>query len=193
MSGQLCSHGLFGGITLERAREIHREAAGLSFAGRKIFHVTVDSPIPIGGVNATAFNFYAISVEYSPITLTGEKRQIGAAFADNLRAAESIDLRVTTLDSQDAMLKRWYYALSALAAPVDGTVNVPARFATRFVIRHGVVDEQNIPPDAFVDQALYRPAGLEMSMSRAESGKQELAMSFAQLDTFMPSEVLPWA
>lgn len=188
-----CEGSLFGGITLERARELHRQAAQQKFTGKKIWHVHVDSPIPVGSETETErFNLFCTAAEYSPVTLTGERRQVGASFTQSLTGAEGVELRLTTMDSSDGEIKRWFQALSALAAPPDGTINPPARYATRFIIRHGVVDLESIPPDAFREQALFQPASIETSLNRAESGPQELSLSFTQLDGFMPSDQLPW-
>lgn len=181
-------HPLFGGITLEEARRIHREATEVRWARKNLFHVEVTSPVAIAGpAGASIFNMYCIGADYSPITLIGEKRKIGAAVADILNGTDPIELRLTTLDDTDATISTWFEALSDLAAPVDGTVNVPARFATRFKIRRAFIDGAR----GKFEQALFRPGAIEISLSRAESAMQELTMSFIQLDTFMPSNFMP--
>lgn len=184
-----CDHPLFGGVTLERAREIHQEAVAQPWARKNLFHVTVDTPLALGSGTVNIFNLFCTGAEYSPVTLTGEKRPIGTAVADILKSREAVDLRLTTLDDTAGTLKSWFTGLSTLAAPSDGTVNVPADFATRFTIRHAFIEGDT----GFVDRALFRPGTLEISLSRAEHGMQELTMTFVQLDTFMLSTYLPWA
>ncbi|NCC41695.1 MAG: hypothetical protein EOM21_20225 [Gammaproteobacteria bacterium] len=188
MSQETC-HPLFGGITLAEARRIHREATDVHWARKNLWHVEVTSPVAILPAipSIDVFNLYCIGMDYSPITLTGEKRKIGAAVADILSGTDPIELRITTLDDTDGTLSSWFEALSDLAAPVDGTVNVPARFATRFKIRRAFVDGVR----GKFEQALFRPGAIEISLARSESAMQELTMSFIQLDTFMPSSFMP--
>lgn len=181
-------HPLFGGVTLKRAKEIHREAVATPWARKNLFHVTVDSPIAIGNGATNIFNLFCIGADYSPITLTGTKHAIGTSVVDVLKATESIDLRLTTLDDTAGTLKSWFTNLARLAAPSDGTVNVPADFATRFTIRHAFIDGER----GFPDRALFRPGALETSLSRTDQGMQELTMTFVQLDTFMPDSGLSW-
>jgi hypothetical protein len=140
-----------------------------------LFHVAVESPLTISNANITTnlFNVFCLGVDYSPITLTGEKRNIGTAVADILKATEAIELRLTTLDDTAGTLKSWFTNLSALAAPSDGTVNVPADFATRFTIRHAFIDGENGLPD----KALFRPGSLEISLSRADRPATSTAAS----------------
>ena len=184
----VCSHPLFGGITLDEARRIHREATLVPWARKNLWHVEVTCPVPIPSApEVNLFNLYCVGVDYSPITLVGEKRKIGAAVGDSLTGTEAIELRITTLDDEAGTLKEWFYALAGLAAPVDGTVATPATYATRFRIRHAFVDGER----GFREEALYRPGALEISLSRAESAMSELTMSFPQLDTFMPANFMP--
>jgi len=187
----ICDYPLFGGVTLDEARKIHQMSVTRPWARKNLFHVTVESPLAISSANikTNLFNIFCIGVDYSPITLTGEKRNIGTAVADILKTTEAIELRLTTLDDTAGTLKSWFANLSALAAPSDGTVNVPADFATRFTIRHAFIDGER----GYPDKALFRPGSLEISLSRADQGMQELTMSFVQIDTFMPETVLPWA
>lgn len=184
-------HPLFGGVTLEEARKIHQVSVTQPWARKNLFHVTVESPLTISNANITTnlFNVFCLGVDYAPITLSGTKHTIGTAVADVLKSREAIELRLTTLDDTAGTLKSWFANLAKLAAPSDGTVNVPADFATRFTIRHAFIDGER----GFPDKALFRPGSLEIGLSRADQGMQELTMSFVQLDTFMPETVLPWA
>lgn len=184
-------HPLFGGVTLERAREIHQQSVAQAWARVNLFHVTVESPLALQSANITTnlFNVYCIGVDYAPITLNSEKRVIGTTVADILTSREAIELRLTTLDDTAGTLKSWFTNLARLAAPSDGTVNPPATFATRFTIRHAFIDGER----GFIDKALFRPNSMELNLTRTGSGMQELTLSFVQLDTFMPETVLPWA
>jgi hypothetical protein len=195
---------ILGGLTLNDAAALHREAVSINYAWKNLYSIAVESPVPIGsrGLATDRFNFFCIGADYSPITLTGEKRQVGAAFVDSLRAAEPIELKLTTLDNRNGMIKKWFEALSALAAPVDGTVNPPATYAAKITVRHSRVNEDGsvtlvdalgveIEDDAYSNSALYRPGALENSLSRSESAVEEVGMTFFQLDTFMSSATLP--
>lgn len=192
---------VFGGLTLSGARDIHREAAGIDYAFKNLFYVSVASPVPIGalGLATGRFNFFCIGAEYSPITLTGDKRQVGAAFVDALRSAEPIELRLTTLDNRNGMIKKWFESLAALCAPVDGTVNPPGSYASKITVRHSRITDSGggilevltdlDVDDAYSSTAIYRPGALENSLSRQDAAVEELSMTFVQLDTFMPTDI----
>lgn len=184
-------HPLFGGVTLDDAIRIHRASVVQPWARKNLFHVTVESPLPVSNANIAAnlFNVFCLGVDYAPVTLSGTQHTIGTAVADVLKAREAIELSLTTLDDTAGTLKSWFTRLARLAAPVDGTVNVPAKFATRFTIRHAFIDGDS----GFADRALFRPHSMSLSLLRADQGMQELTLTFAQLDTFMPETVLPWA
>lgn len=195
---------ILGGLTLDEAGALHREASEIDYAFKNLFYVSVASPVPIGslGLATGRFNFFCIGADYSPITLTGEKRQVGAAFVDALRAAEPIELRLTTLDNRNGMIKKWFEALAALCAPVDGTVNPPGTYASKLSVRHSRLSEgsdiiglvealvgDDADADAYTSTALYRPGALENSLSRQDAAVEELSMTFVQLDTFMPTDI----
>lgn len=188
-----CEHPLFGGIDLKSAKEIHQRAVSVPWARKNLFLVTITSPVSLvsqslGSGSVDVFNLFCLTADYSPITLTGEKRRIGSAFADSLNAAEPIELRLTTRDDEDGVLKKWFSDLAALAAPSDGTVNPPSKYATKIAVQHAFIEGDK----GWNDPYLYRPGALEISLSRAESALEELSLSFVQLDTFMPVTAMPF-
>lgn len=170
----------FGGLTLTEAQALHQSAVAIPWARKNLFHVEMTSPVPIGDAELT-FNLFCLSVDYSPIALSGEKRQIGTLFADSVTTHDAIELRITTLDDQAATIQTWFKKITKLAAPEDGTVNPPAKYAITIAIRHAFVDGVK----GLIHKRLYRPGSLEISLSRSESAMTELSLSFAELDSFM--------
>jgi len=170
---------LFGGITPKRAKEIYDAAQAEPRAKKNLFLLQVTSELR--GYEAK-FNLFATEVDYAPYTVTGEKRHVGLASVDAVTAHEPVELRITTLDDVDGTLKRWFAAHSRLVGDRDGTVGVPADYAVRFHILHSRIVRDT---DSYIDAGLFRPASIELSLSRREDAMQELQMTFTQLDSFM--------
>lgn len=172
---------LFGGITPTEAKRIYNSMRGLKLAKKNLFLIEVVSRVE----NAmNKFNLFVTDVEYAPLTITGEKHKIGSATVDSVRAGEPIELRFTTMDDEYGTIKRWFAEHCSAVVNADGTVGVPDQFAIRFKIVHGF-----ITPDSntggYEDIGLFRPANMEVSLSRRECAMQELQMTFSQLDTFV--------
>lgn len=170
---------LFGGITPKEAKAIYEASRAESKAKKNLWLLEVSS----GSGNAERFNLFATEVEYAPFNIAGDKRRVGAAVVDAVTGGEAVELRITTMDDAFGSLKRWYAAHSALVEHPDGTVGVPGDYQIGIRVIHGVVSgKQRI---AYEDKGLFRPVGIEYSLSRREDALQELAMTFTQLDTFM--------
>lgn len=170
---------LFGGITPKEAKAIYEASRAESKAKKNLWLVEVVSGV--GG--AERFNLFATEVEYAPHNIAGDKRRVGAATVDAVTGGEAVELRITTMDDAAGSLKRWFAAHAALVEHPDGTVGVPSEYKIGIRIIHGVVSSKQRV--AYEDKGLFRPVGVEYSLSRREDALQELQMTFTQLDTFM--------
>ena len=63
MAYNVCSeHPLFGGLSLDQARDLHAQALSVTWARKNLFHVTIESPVPI--IDERIFNLYCIGVDF---------------------------------------------------------------------------------------------------------------------------------
>lgn len=173
---------LFGGITPAEAKLIHDEMHNTRYCKKNLWLIEVGGAL---GDASSRFNLFATDLEYSPFTLSGEKRRIGAAHADSLNSSDPIELSMTTLDDQSGFIKAWFEAHAAAAANGDGTVGVPADYAIKIKIVHGFVSKGFFGGSGYQNIGLFRPANIAFSLSRREDGLSEVQMTFAQLDTFV--------
>ncbi len=196
---------LLGGITLNQVRDAHRAAENRNYSRGNFFIIEVSTPSagPAGSSRADeAFaasgaqgslaqadiNLFATDVSYSSATLSGDKRQFGAAVMDNVTGNEATDLTLTTLDSADGAIKSWFRSVARRAANRnDGTFGVPASYALTFTIVHSFVDGFAVPDDEKFYRNVYamRPVSIQHEMSREAPGLEKIQMTFTQIDTFM--------
>jgi hypothetical protein len=173
---------LFGGISPAEARQIYQEMRSHTLCRKNLFLIEVSSNLM--GDASGRFNLFATELDYAPFMTTGEKRKIGSAHADIVNSADPVELRLTTMDDQSGFIKSWFKAHSAAAASKDGTVGVPDSYAIQIKIVHGFITRGSAY-GAYEDVGFYRPANMDINMSRREDGMQELQLSFVQLDTFI--------
>lgn len=174
---------LFGGISPTEARRIYDQIRGQKLAKKNLWLIEVDSGID--GDKSQQFNMFATDVEYAPLTISGEKHKIGSASVDAVRSAEPIELRLTTMDDQSGFVKRWFEKHCAAVAAPDGTVGVPGDYAVRIKVVHAFITKES-NKGGYQNIGLFRPANMELSLSRREDGLQEVQLTFTQMDTFMP-------
>lgn len=173
---------LFGGISPAEARTIYQEMRSASFCRKNLWLIEVSSWL-MDDVSSR-FNMFAIDLDYSPLTISGEKRKIGAAHIDTVNSADPIELRITTMDDTDGFIKEWFRVHCAATAAPDGTVGLPYEYAIKIKIVHGFIT-QGSNFGGYQDLGRFRCGNMDVSMSRREDGLQELPLSFIQLDTFM--------
>jgi hypothetical protein len=126
---------------------------------------------------------FAIDLEYTPLTISGEKRKIGAAHVDCVNSSDPIELRMTTMDDTSGFIKSWFKEHCMAAAWPDGVVGLPYEYAVKIKIVHGFIT-QGSNPGGYEDVGLFRCASMDVSLSRREDGLQELPLTFVQMDTF---------
>jgi len=169
---------LLGGLSMSEAMAIHADIAATSYAKKHLFLLEV-----VGNADgdfSERFNFFAIGIDYGPVTLSGEKHKIGAAHVDSVNSADPTELRISTLDDADGTIKSWFDAHSGLCVRQDGTVGLPAEYAVKISILHSSLK----PGGGYQYKGWFRPAGIEYSLSRRENGLEEINLTFMQLDTF---------
>jgi len=182
---------LLGGISPKEAKKIYSDIQSIKLCKKNLFLVEMSSNLTVNGSpvsNSSRFNMFVTEIDYAPLTITGEKKKIGGAHVDITNSSDPVELRLTTLDSQYGELKNWFAAHCEAAASMDGTVGLPDNYKITIKIVHGFINNDTTPHDDkfyYKDQGLFRPANMEISLSRTENGLQEIQLSFVQLDTFM--------
>jgi len=172
---------LFGGISPTEAKKIYGEMRGNLFSKKNLWLIEISSAM---GNASQQFNLFATELDYAPFTISGEKRKVGSASVDSVQSGEPVDLRLTTMDDQSGFVKRWFEAHCAKAAAADGTVGVPGGYAVTIKVVHAFITRGS-NSGGYENIGLFRPANMELSLSRREDGLQEVQMVFSQLDTFM--------
>jgi hypothetical protein len=168
---------MFANVSPAQAKAIFKESVNTTFAQKNWFVLEVSSPLY--GDISQRFNLFASDVEYSPTTVTAEKRKLGGTTVDSVQSSEPVELTITTLDNDAGFLKNWFNAHAHEAVHTDGTIGYPADYAVSIKVVHGY------PFGDYEDIGLFRPQSMAISLSRKEDAMQELTMTFSQLDTFM--------
>lgn len=191
-----------GGYTLEEMRSMVAAFREHRPANKNLFIVSVASPA-IGadelGVDPelasvsgtfdipTAFNMFCTDVGYGLVTITGETKNVGAARADVVQGGEPVEVRVTTMDDERGILKRWFRALAARAVHSDGTVGLPVEYQVPMTVAHAFAAPGARGFDeAYKDTFLVRPGTIEFDLSRSSREPQQVQMTFKQMDTHLP-------
>lgn len=190
---------LFGGISPADAKKIITEMQAVKFSKKNLFLIEVSSPL---GNVSKRFNMFVTGLDYSPLTLSGEKHEIGCVSVNSINSAEPTELSITTLDDNDGFIKNWFKAHCYVAASSNGTVGVPGLYAIKIKILHGFItrDSQSgglfssliksfLPQTSsktsgYEDIGLFKPVNMDLSLSRREDDLEEIQMTFSQLDTY---------
>ncbi len=181
--GGACSPPILGGISLDEAAAIHRRQVEQEYAKKNLWMIDVLSS-PLAGEFSDPFNFFATSVEYSPLTLSGDKIKIGAAVVDSVLSGEPVEMRITTRDDKQGTIRRWFDMHAAAQVSSDGTVGYPADYGISIrVVKAFITEGSN--QGGHDDYGLFRASNIDVNLNRAEDAFLELNMTFLQLDTFM--------
>lgn len=173
---------LFGGISPYEAKNICRSMQDIDFGKKNLFLVEVSSAL-YGGISKR-FNMFITELDYSPQTITGEKRKVGAATIDSVNASEPVELRMTTMDDKSGFIKGWFKDHAFMAASNNGTVGVPGKYAIKIKILHGYITRAS-NHGGYEDIGFFRPGNIDVSLSRRDDALEEVSMTFSQLDTFI--------
>ena len=90
---------------------------------------------------------------------------------------------MTVFDDAHGTIKRWAENKAHMIAASDGTFMPPAYYV--FDVR--IVFGTNIPDESYYEQIYtMRMQTMPHELSRNDKGLEELQLTFAQTDTFMP-------
>lgn len=178
---------LYGGLTLERYRQLFVESAMTERAWKNLFFVSIEelSPSQEAPGGPGPINLLAVDVGFSPCTMPGDMVPIGGANLDSLTQTERVELRLSTLDDARGSLKRWFVAKADQVAHVEGTMGVPAEYLVAITVTHMAPDNAGDNDQRLRHKWLMRPSNIEIELSRRAPELEELQMSFVQFDTFM--------
>lgn len=174
---------MMGGGSLSNVREVMERVLTGGHVHKNLFLLEVSSFSE--GDFSSLFNLMAVDVDYDPFNIAGDKQRVGGATVDRVNGQEAVEMRFTTFDNQAGELKKFWARHHAAAVSRDGTTGVPANYAIRIKLLHGVVEGGDAPSSAYADEGLFRVQTMTVSNSRREPGLQELQMTFSQLDSFM--------
>lgn len=185
---------LFGGLTPAAAQQIYNECAGIPVARKNLFLVEISEFSGGGGIwlngpsylstsDSRAFNIFVTEIDYSPWTISGEKRRIGSASMDSVGGFEPVEMRLTTIDDSIGSVKQWMNYRCGLVVNKDGTVGIPYNYLVKIRVLHSFLsDDTN--PGGYENTYLMRPVGLTSPLSRRDNAIEEVTLAFTQFDTF---------
>lgn len=171
----------FAGLSPQEAFEIYKKHRGIHWCFKNLWYIEVSSELK--GDNEL-LNMVCHGLDFAPFTVSGEKKQIGSAHVDLVNSSDPVELSMTVYDNSEGEVKQWFEDHAAVCAPSDGTVGVPSKYAIKIKIVHAFVNKKT-NKGGYISRGLFRPANLQVSLSRAEQSLSELTMTFVQLDTFM--------
>lgn len=174
---------LLGGISPTEAKRIYDELRSNTLAKKNLWLIEVSSAL-LGSNESQRFNLFATELEYAPFIIEGDKKRVGGAVVDVVQGAGPVELRLTTMDDSSGSIKKWFADHHNAVAARDGTVGTPAQYAIKLRVVHSFITTGS-NQGGYEDVGLFRPANLDVSLSRREDGLQEVQMTFSQLDTFM--------
>ncbi len=169
----------FRGVKLSELKTNLLRQTAIKYAKKNLFIVEASSKD--GGKIESAINLFVTAANYTSVSISGEKKNIGTSVVDIVSGTQAIDLSLECFDDDVGSVRKWFEALSEKVANKDGTVGVPSDYAVVFTITHGVIDKAN---SGFEFKKHFRPVSLEVSANRADEALTELSLSFTQLDTF---------
>lgn len=174
---------MLGGLSPQQTLNLYSQHHGIDFCRKNLWLLEVSSAL--SGEN-DSFNMYAISADFNPITITGEKKQVGAAHIDTVNSADPVEINLTTLDDVNGSIKQWIEDHAAATVSSDGTVGLPIDYAISIKFTHAYANRLTSSlSNGYQSKGLFRVGNLALSLSRSEQALSELSISFVQLDTFM--------
>lgn len=178
---------LYGGMTLERYRQLFVESAMTARSWKNLFHVSIAEykPSRESPAGAGPINLLAVDVSFAPCTMPGDVVNIGAANVDRLESTERVELRLTTFDDDRGSLKRWFIAKCDQAAHLDGTMGLPVDYLLTVTVIEMDPLGTSAPDERMHHKFIMRPTNTEVELSRRSPELQEVPMAFVQFDTFM--------
>ena len=172
---------MLGGLSPAEALNRYRQHSGIDFAYKNLWLLEVSSALK---GESDIFNMYAYNVDFSPFTITGEKKQIGSAHVDLVNSSDPVEMTITTLDDVNGSIKRWFEDHAVACAPSDGTVGVPHDYAIKIKVTHAFSSKES-NKGGYQSKGMFRTGNITLGLSRSEQSMAETTMSFVQLDTFM--------
>ena len=171
----------FAGLSPAEAFQVYKKQRGIRWCFKNLWFIEVSSELK--GENEL-INMLCSSLDYSPFTVTGEKKQIGSAHVDLVNSSDPVELTMTCYDNKTGDFKRWCEDHAVACASSDGTVGVPANYAIRIKITHAFVN-RTTNQGSYESVGLFRFGNITHNLTRAEQSLSEITASFVQLDTFM--------
>jgi hypothetical protein len=180
---------LVGGISLYDAREQFKAFMKTDWEKANLWHLSIEDLVPT--VNSyNNINFFANSVSYSPITITGEAIAIGSGSYDKVTNSERVEMQITSKDDTNGTIKKWLKERAAILAQPDGTFGLPVDYLQRVSVLHAYVSEDSDGASsggiirADVDTYIMRLGNIQYSKDRRTDELAEIQFSMVQFDTF---------
>lgn len=174
---------IYGGLSIAQVQRLHDEVLSANHVRKNLFVLEITSYAE--GDMSDVFNLLCVDLEYEPWNIAADKQRAGGVVLDFVTGQEAVEMRMTTYDNEDGALKSFFARHHAAVAAQDGSVGVPAEYALKIKVLHGVAKGGNRVSSAYADEGLFRVASCGVGLSRREQALQELPLTFSQLDTFM--------
>lgn len=171
----------FAGLSPEQARRLHSIVLDIDYSMKNLFFIEITDSVLGESLEKSFMNLFVTDIEYTPITVNSDKKQVGSAQIDVLTGVDSMELKITAYDDNKGSIKKWASGQAAAQASLNGTYGVPANYALKIKITHGFIDGDS---RGYFDIGSFRLSNLDVSLSRKDEELQEIQISFVQLDTF---------
>lgn len=172
---------MLGGLSPQEALTIYNKQHGIEWCRKNLWFIEVSSKLK--GEN-NLFNMLCYSADFSPFTVTGEKKQIGAGHIDIVNSSDPVELNLVTYDNKKGEIKRWFEDHAVACAASDGTVGLPSDYAIKIKFTHAFINRET-NQGGYESSGLFRTGNISLALARTEQALSEITMSFVQLDTFM--------
>lgn len=179
---------VWGGVTGEEYFELFKASASTTKSWKNLFWVDIEELTPSKAAPAGVgklWNMLATDVSFAPVTMPGDMTAVGSANIDHLNGAERVEIRLTTMDTADGAIKRWFLAKADQAAHRDGTFGLPVEYLVMLRLTHMAPTNEGSDAKRFRHAYLVRPSNMDTELSRRDPGMEELQLAFTQFDTFM--------
>lgn len=187
-----------GGVTPVEAKRIMQASLETKFARKNLFLVRVDKA-PKGletltesasgsGADLPWFNMFITDVSYTGTSIVAEQHRVGSVSLDQPTGREPIELRLTTMDSEEGHIRAAFTALGSKTVSIDGTVSVPNDYLIRVSILHSFIIEKSkeywVKEVGWMRTCWFRLSSIEFDLSRKEDALEEFTIVLHQFDPY---------
>jgi len=175
---------LLGGIPMDEVIEVYNELQNTNFSKANIWHIAIEDvrKMPHSFNN---INLFANDVSYSPITISGERKNVGSGSYDTITGAEGVEMKITAKDNEVGELKRWLKERAEIMCKSNGLFGLPIEYVIRVTVTHAFCSQvAEGAAKAVRDQYIMRLSNVDYNKDRRNDTLEDVSFSLSQFDTF---------